>query len=652
MEREIGMLEEQYIDYNFSSEEFESKYTYLGKDLGATWSVEATTFRIWAPVAEQCHVIGYKEGEVSSKEVLFKVGMKRGEKGTWSITILGNLEGVYYTYQVVVNGESVEACDPYAKAVGINGKRAMVLNMERCNPPGWEKDCNPNKELTSTDAVIYEMHIRDFSSDQHSGIQNKGTFVGVTEVGTVNSYGQSTGLDYLKDLGITHVHLLPVYDYGSIDESVRNETYNWGYDPVNYNVPEGSYSTNAWDGEVRVREMKEMVQTLHNNGISVVMDVVYNHVYDAQTFCMNQIVPGYFSRRDEEGRYSNGSYCGNDTASERSMVHQYIVQSILYWMEEYHMDGFRFDLVGLLDIKVMNAIVEQVHRVRPDVIFYGEGWDMPTGMTKDHYKLAIQMNAQLTPGLAYFNDSMRDLLKGSYSKETERGYINGAKGKVEALKANIMGLPYWSPAPAQTVQYVSCHDDFGIFDRLKVACPGETLETLAAYNRLAAAVVFLSQGIPFVHAGEEFLRSKQDKDGNLISNSYMEPDEVNSIKWNELHDPVHAGVREYYKGLIAFRKAHPAFRLRTASEVREAIRFLGDTSGESIAYRIEAKDIQGEEASQILVIFNPETSPISLSLPEGEWKIYIRENQAGIRILGTANGRVAIPEISTMVLVK
>lgn len=646
------MVNELAWDGQYSSEEFEQKYTYNKKDLGAAWSKEHTTFRVWAPLASACSVVGYKEGDKESKEQLFEVPMEPSEQGTWAAEVMGDLHGVYYTYKATIRDEQVEACDPYAKAVGVNGDRAMVIDLARSNPEGWGEDQNPNKELAINDAIIYELHVRDFSIDEHSGMQHKGEFLAFTEQGTTNEYGQSTGVDYLKDLGITHVHLLPVYDYGSVDERDRDSAFNWGYDPKNYNVPEGTYATNPYDGEVRIREMKQMVKSLHDNGISVIMDVVYNHVYDAGSFCFNQLVPGYFTRISKDGVYSNGSYCGNDTASERSMVHNYIVQSILYWMEEFHIDGFRFDLVGLIDIDTINELVREVKAIRPDVIFYGEGWDMPTVVTKNDCKMAIQMNSQLTPDFAYFNDSIRDLMKGKYSDVTEAGYVNGAKGKVDELKGNLMGMPYWAPSPAQVVQYSSCHDDLGIYDRLQIASKGADKETLAAYNRLAAAIVFLSEGIPFIHAGEEFLRTKVNEEGKIISNSYNSPDYVNKIRWNQLHDEVCAETRAYYKGLIAFRKAHSALRLRTAEEVRKAFYFMPALEGEAIAYQIDAREIESEQADQILVILNPEMTSTTITLPQGKWDVFVEGKQAGTNAIATVEGTVEVPPISTMVLVQ
>lgn len=357
----------------YATEAFEKEYTYSGDDLGAVWSREKTTFKLWAPTAETAAVNLYRGGTKGVADRLEQLPMKRTEHGVWVAEKQGDLNGTYYTYEVKVEQEIREACDPYARTTGVNGDRAMVLNLASTDPEGWEKDKNPHAGEEVTDAVIYELHVRDLSMDEGAGIKHAGKFLGLTETGTKTAHGVATGLDHMKDLGITHLHLLPFYDYGSVDETELDKPqFNWGYDPINYNVPEGSYATDPYHGEVRVKELKQTIQALHENGISVVMDVVYNHVHNAEEFCFNRLVPGYFSRIDSNGIYSNGSACGNDTASERSMVRKYIVDSVCYWADEYHLDGFRFDLVGLIDTETINEIVTEVHKKHPDVIFYGE----------------------------------------------------------------------------------------------------------------------------------------------------------------------------------------------------------------------------------------------------------------------------------------
>ena len=443
-----------------------------------------------------------------------------------------------------------------------------------------------------------------------------------------------------------------MYDYGSINETETNGGFNWGYDPVNYNVPEGSYSTDPYDGAVRVNEAKQMIQSLHNDGISVVMDVVYNHVYSGDEYCFNKIVPGYFSRINESGNYSNGSGCGNDTASERSMVKKYIVDSVLYWATEYHIDGFRFDLVGLIDTETINAIIEEVHAVRPDVIFYGEGWTMSTNVTKEGYDMCTQTNSQMVPKFAFFNDTIRDGLKGSVFENTACGYVQGQIGNADTIASCFTGLARWCKSPSQTINYASCHDNNTLYDRLQASRKDASAEDLIKMNNLTAAIYMTSQGVPFVHAGEEMLRTKVNEDGTFNHNSYNSPDSVNSIKWGTLEDPVYQDVVEYYKGLIAFRKAHPALRMQTAEEVAANITRIREVDDEVLAFQINAGAVEGEKADSIFVIFNPNTEATEVTLPEGKWNIYINGEDAGTEVIASASGTVTVEAISAMVLVQ
>ena len=634
----------------YSTADFEATYTYHGDDLGATWSPEKTDFRVWAPTATAVKINLYKTGHPEANDMFQQIEMTADVNGTWVATVEGDLNGVYYTYEVTVDGKTNIACDPYARTTGVNGKRAMVLDLDSTDPEGWESDTDPHYGNPITDAIIYELHVRDLSSDPSSGITNTGKFLGLTETGTDNSAGMSTGLDYIKNLGITHLHLLPSYDYASVDETDPEAPFNWGYDPVNYNVPEGSYSTDPYNGEVRVKEMKQMVKTLHDNGISVVMDVVYNHVYDAESFCFNQIVPGYFSRVTAEGLYSNGSACGNDTASERAMVKKYIVDSVVYWAEEYHIDGFRFDLAGLIDTETMNAVVEAVHETHPNVIFYAEGWTMNTNVTKEGYTMATQKNSTETPEIAYFSDFVRDSLRGSNSNASQTGYVAGGGGYTSSVRDMFMGKSTWCKSPSQTVNYVSCHDGYALYDRLTLSTNGVTEEDRIRMNNLAAAIVLTSQGVPFFQAGEEMLRSKPLPDGGYDHNSYKSDDSINSIKWDELNNEAVADVSAYYAGLIAFRKAHPALRMTTAEEVAEHITTLSDLEFNVQACRINA-GANGEE-NEIIAIFNPRSNDTVVTLPEGQWDIYINAEDAGTEILSTAEGTVTVESVSACVLVK
>ena len=663
LEEELDTFKAYQIEYNgtsnaivmpviYSTEEFESEYTYTGDDLGATWTKEATTFRVWAPTAESVKVRLYKGGSDANSNLIEAIDMTADANGTWVAKKDGDLNGVFYTYEVMINGEKVEACDPYAKATGVNGKRAMVIDLDSTDPEGWDKDTNPNADLAITDMVIYELHIRDLGTDESSGIENAGKFLSLTEHGTTTPGGQKTGIDHIKDLGITHLHILPMYDYGSVNEMNTDGQFNWGYDPVNYNVPEGSYSTDPYDGAVRVNEAKQMVQSLHNDGISVVMDVVYNHVYDGSQYCFNKIVPGYFSRISDAGHYSNGSGCGNDTASERSMVKKYIVDSVVYWATEYHIDGFRFDLVGLIDTETINEIIKEVHAVRPDVIFYGEGWTMSTDVTKEGYDMCTQTNSQMVPEFAFFNDTIRDGLKGTVFENTATGYVQGGLGNADTVADCFIGLARWCKSPSQTINYASCHDNNTLFDRLQASRTDASKEDLIKMNNFTAAIYITSQGVPFVHAGEEMLRTKVNEDGTFNHNSYNASDEVNSIKWSTLEDAVYQDVVNYYKGLIAFRKAHSALRMQTAEEVGANITRLSGLADEVLGFQINAAAVEGETAEQILVYFNPNPEATEITLPEGNWNIYINGEDAGTEVLAKASGTVNVDAISAMVLVQ
>ena len=636
------------IDAAYASAKFAAEYTYTKNDLGATYSAASTTFKVWAPTAKLVSVKLYSTGsdaEAGAAE-LGSYAMTKGDKGVWSVTVDGDLKNVYYTYIVTVDGETVEAVDPYARTTGVNGKRGMVIDLNATNPSGWGSDKNPNPVKSQTDAVIYELHVRDFSIDATSGVSaaNRGKYLAFTEEGTtVNGAGKtSTGIDYLDELGITHLHLLPVYDYGSVDETTCSN-FNWGYDPVNYNVPEGSYSTNPYDGNVRVNEFKQMVQSLHNNGISVVMDVVYNHVYDAEEFGFNNIVPGYFSRVD-----SNASGCGNDTASEREMVRKYIVESVLYWADEYHIDGFRFDLVGLLDTVTINQIVTEVHKTHPNVIFYGEGWDMDGTNKEPGTQMAKQGNASKTPGFAYFSDSIRNGVGGSNDGKAT-GFASGA-GNGGSMVSEWMANPWWTNNPEQVVQYVSCHDNYTLADKIILSTGKSGVdETVIKMNNLAAAFYMTAQGIPFIHAGEELLREKLNSDGSRNHNSYNSPDSVNKIDWTDVEK--YADNSAYYQGLIAFRKAHPALSMDTAAEIKANV-YNQEASGNLVSFWVDGRSIDNETHDSIYVIFNAANSAATVELPEGDWDVCVNGEKAGTTVIDTVSGSVSVDGITAMVLVQ
>lgn len=651
-------------DNMYASDKFEAEYTYTGDDLGATYREESTTFKVWAPTAKKVEVQLYATGsddETGAKTLgrYSMTGGSKNDKGVWTVTVPEDLNKIYYTYKVTVNGETIEAVDPYARTTGVNGERGMVIDLNSTNPKsGWNEI--EDQPESYTDATIYELHVRDFSIDDSSGVKDEwqGKFMALTEEGTtVNGVkgNPSTGLDHMKEMGFTHLHLLPIYDYGSVDET-KCDTFNWGYDPVNYNTPEGSYSTDPYNGEVRVKEMKEMVDTLHKNNIGVIMDVVYNHVYNADEFSFNQIVPGYFSRVN-----SNASGCGNDTASERAMVRKFIVDSVVYWAKEYHLDGFRFDLVGLLDTETVNEIVNTVHEeVRKDIIFYGEGWDMDGTNKEPGTEMAKQGNASKTPGFAYFSDSMRNLLGGNNGNSV--GFVSGANyyNMETDLVNNFMGKPWWTNNPSQVVQYASCHDNYTLIDKLvKSTGASDVTPDIIKMNNLAASIYMTSQGIPFIHAGEEMLREKIEADGSRCENSYNASDAVNSIKWDKLLNETYAKNSEYYQGLIAFRKAHPALSLSTSAGVGSKVVEI-NTENRLVSFRIDGgvnqsvgEDGLENEAESIFLIFNANNDAKTVDLPEGSWRVYINATNAGTTPLSDAiSGTVEVPAISAMVLVK
>lgn len=643
----------------WSSESFEKNYTYTGNDLGATYTASATTFKLWAPSAESVNVKLYAEGLQGDNTFIKDVAMEKGANGTWSVTVNEDLKNVYYTYEVAfANGTVNEACDPYAKAVGVNGDRAMVVDLDSTDPEGWENDKNPQSGISSyADCSIWEAHVRDFSYDKESGVSdaNRGKYLAFTEQGTKNSTGESTCLDYLKQLGISHIQLNPVYDYATVDETqLDRDQFNWGYDPKNYNVPEGSYSSDPYNGEVRIKEFKQMVQSLHNAGIGVVMDVVYNHTYNTD-YCFNKIVPSYFYRG------TNGSGCGNDVASERSMVSKFIVDSVLYWHDEYHIDGFRFDLVGLIDVDTINEITEKLHAIDPSIILYGEGWEMSqnTGVTKEGVKLASQSNSALTPGFAYFNDNIRDTLKGSVFTATDKGYINGNNAKSGDIFNLAKGIATWTmfeSKPLSLINYSSCHDNLTLWDKISSSNPDDSFDQKVKQNNLAAAITFTSQGIPFILAGEEILRTKVKEDGSFDENSYASPSSENSIKWGTLSIEKYKKVLEYYKGIMAFRKAHSSLKMADGADAEKYIKPVNYTGDELTP---EYKDgvvqylISGYAGDDdIFVIYNPNDKDYNITLPDGAWNICVQGDKAGTETLSTVSGTVKAEAVSATILVR
>ena len=625
----------------FDSKEFIENYTYDGDDLGAVISGDTTTFKVWAPTASKVVLNLFSSGHEGS--AYKAVEMVRGERGVWSATEACG-HGTYYTYSVTTSVGTQEATDPYAKSAGCNGNRSMVIDLTLTHPENWDAAYTAGTD-SYTEAVIWEVHVRDFSNKIASS-QYKGKYLAFTERGLTNSAGAAVGVDYLLNLGVTHVHLLPVYDYATVDEANPDSGFNWGYDPKNYNVPEGSYSTNPYDGAVRVNEYKQMVQALHNVGIGVVMDVVYNHTYSANS-AFNRIVPYYYYRYTSDGQNSSASGCGNDTASERYMYRKFMVDSVTYWAKEYKLDGFRFDLMGLHDLETMRLIEQAVHAINPDALIYGEGWTM--GSTIDGSAQANQSNIgkiEATNGAAgsisVFNDAIRDGLKGSVFEKTSQGYINGAfAANEQKVRFGISGGELtgtgWRVSKGMVINYMSAHDNNTLWDKLALSNPNNTVEERLAMNRLGAAIVMISKGTPFWQAGEEMLRTKN---GN--ENSYNASDAINNIDWEALVPGSDAhNMMLYYKGLIEMRKAYDIFTAQEGVTVSFAKLSCG---GMAVSFA----DSNGVQA---MVLLNPTSSADTYDV-SGQWNVVANGTQAGSSVIEAVSGTVTVDACSALVLVK
>ena len=627
----------------FDSEYFKENYLYDGNDLGAVINGDNTTFKVWAPTASKVVLNLFNKGHEG--KAYKSVEMVRGEKGVWSHTELCG-HGTYYTYTVTTSVGTQEAVDPYAKAAGLNGNRGMVVDLSLTDPVGWGEEFSTGIKSYS-EATIWEVHVRDFSNKIASS-QYKGKYLAFTERGLVNSNGIPVGVDYLVNLGITHVHLLPVYDYATVDEANPDSQFNWGYDPKNYNVPEGSYSTDPYNGEVRIKEYKQMVQALHNAGIGVVMDVVYNHTYDANS-SFNKIVPYYYYRYTATGANSSASGCGNDTASERYMFGKFMVDSVKYWAEEYDLDGFRFDLMGLHDLKTMQKVEEAIHNVNPEAIIYGEGWTM--GSTIDGSAQANQTNiSKITPSnnaigaIAVFNDAIRDGLKGSVFSQTSTGYISGNSSNeiINKVKFGIQGGSIqggstsgigWKVNNGMVVNYMSAHDNHTLWDKLLLSNPDNSEAERVAMNRLGAGILMISKGMPFIHAGEEMLRTK-----NGDENSYKSSDAINNIDWEALNKENVYQTMLYYKGLIEMRKSYSIFYSETTT-----FGFQPLSGGAFVIYYTNGDN-------KALAILNPNNSAITFKLT-GEWKLIANGSTAGSEAIKTATGTVTVNPIELQVYV-
>jgi pullulanase len=615
--------------------DFSTYPVYEGNDLGISWSPAATRIRVWAPSAEALRWQFYATdlGGTPQREVY----LRQDVGGTWVATLPGNWEGSYYTVQAQFDGTWLaEVPDPYARAVGRNGQRGQIYDPLKTNPPGWEQDQRVSQG-SYTDIVLYEGHVRDLTVGPGSGIRHQGKFLGLSERGTRSPEGNATGLDHLVELGVTHLHLLPFFDYGSLDETKAEPGYNWGYDPLNYNAPEGTYCTNPADGASRIRELKTTVQALHNAGIGLVMDVVYNHTYSVAESVFSQLVPGYYYRQWPEGNFSDASGCGNEVASERPMVRKFIRESLQYWASEFHLDGFRFDLMGIHDQQTMRLIREDMNGLDPHIFLYGEGWTAGPSPLPEEQRAIKRLTWQL-PGIAAFSDDIRDGIKGHWSDEHDPGFASGKGGLSMTIRAGLVGgiahpdvdfsrVNYspkpWVSSPSQVINYVSCHDNHTLYDKVALSAPEASEPRRLAIQRLANTIVLMAQGVPFLHEGVEMAYTKGGD-----HNSYKSPDKVNALDWNRKAD--YADLVDYHRALIALRKAHPVFRMNDPDLIRRVIRFPESGSEHVVIQHADAA-AAGDTWKELLLIFNGSDQPYAYTLPGGTWNL-------------VGNGRVVVSE--------
>jgi pullulanase len=631
----------------FDSPEFAAKYTYSGNDLGNTYSKAETKFRVWAPTASKVSLLTFPSIDVGIGDGV-ESPMTPDINGTWVATMPGDHNGMAYMYRVTVAGDIQDAVDPYVRATTFNGTKGVVVDLSQTNPEGWNTN-KPKFSGNPTDAAIYELHVRDLSIDPTSGVPaaHQGKYLAFTD--TKTSYkGVATGIAHIKSLGVTHVELLPVFDYASVDESAPS--FNWGYDPQNFNVPEGSYSTDPANPVKRIVELKSAIQSMHNQGLRVIMDVVYHHVFNANTYSENLIVPGYFFRTDSSGDLTNGSGVGNDVADERSMAAKFITDSFKYWASEYHMDGFRIDQMGQMAVTTINQVRRDMTKVDPTILILGEGWYGTSSLPQSD--AAYQGNITKIPGVAEFNDQIRDGAKGGVFNAGDKGFVSGLFTRALDVKVGIVGntsyngsLPntWTTGAPGQSINYVESHDNATLFDKLTASALGATPASIVKMDQMSAAIVYLSEGVPFIQAGQEFLRTKG---GN--ANSYNASDAVNSLKWGTLSKNM--STNNFYKGLIAIRAAHPAFRLTTSAAIKSSLAFLPTLDG-VIAYSLDGAKSK-DSWKKIVVGFNATTTIQSITLPSsGSWKVVVSGNSAGTKVLTIVKGAsVKIPAQSSVVL--
>jgi len=624
---------------DFHSDDYNRRNT-TDAALGAFWEPAGTLFRFWAPEAAAVTVRLYQGWDLAFAPADHPA--VRGAKGVWEVAVPGDLCGFYYTVVTSYDGRGkAEGVDPYARAVGPQGVRGYLFDPRATDPPGWAEDRPPSLDHIA-DSVLYELHVRDASSLPSSGIKNRGKFLGLTEEGTKSPEGLPTGLDHLASMGVTHVHLLPVFDYDGVDDlDPEPEDYNWGYNPRNFNALKGSYASDPRKPETAIREFKLLVQAFHRRGLRVVLDMVYNHTYATVDSALNKAYPFYYYRMHGP-HFSNGSGCGNELATERPMVRKYILDSLKYWKEEFHIDGFRFDLMGLYDIDTMNEVDRTFRGADPSFLLYGEGWTGGLSTLPDDRK-AIKANAGRVPGIAFFSDENRDSLKGHVFEVEKKGFVNGGSGQEWGVKFAAVGCTShpalgrgtWASGPCQVINYVAAHDNHTLTDKLAHTNPHQSETERIAMAKLAHGAVFLSQGIPFLHAGEEFLRTKQG-----VENSYNSPDSINGLDWTALAR--HPEVVDYLRGLIALRRARPELRLRDPGAVATAVWFPELLEAHVVAWVI---------SSRLYIVLNAHRRPREIHLPAGDWTILVDRDGAGTTSRGSPrNQMITVPGRSLMVL--
>lgn len=632
--------------------------TYDGTDLELSVDRHAAKFTLWSPEATAAQVLIYPTDRNSAPTDT--IMMTKGENGTWRASFPGNNFGKFYTFRIQHGGKWLkETPGVWAKAVGTNGERAAIINFATTNPTGWESDKGPQVNSIN-DVILYEMHHRDFSMHPSSGIVNKGKFLAMTEKGTKTDLGDKTGIDHLKELGVTHVHILPSYDYNSVDETqLPSNTYNWGYDPLNYNAPEGSYSTNPANPAARISEMKQMIKALHDAGIGVVMDVVYNHTADNDDSNFSLTAPGYYYRYRPDGSYSDASGCGNETASDHQQMRNFIINSVKYWASEYHIDGFRFDLMAIHDTETMTQVAKALKEINPSIFVYGEGWtagDSPLPVERR----ALKENVAKMDGIAVFSDDIRDAIKGHYSDAADRGFATGKPGNEETVKIGIVAstahpqVDYskgnnskfaYASSPKQVINYVSCHDDLMLTDKLAKSMPGSTEADRQRAARLAQTIVFTSQGTPFMFAGEELFRDKKG-----VHNSFKSPDSVNAIDWTLKNK--NADQFRYYQELIKLRKAHPAFRMATADDIARNLVFDKTKEPNLISYSIK-NNANGDQWREIKLVFNGANETRTVNIPKGDWIVIAEDGKINADGLGKSKGgKTEVAPTSALILAR